>query len=207
MVRGHGKQRVVHRVGPLVGENRVRAFEMPDGRSIEYRVSQRPMRVAGGTLRQPARYEVSFADQPDGARLTCDSDVDDLSGRRSLLTCHAQDRGVHFVLSPETAGCSYDDHWRHVESDPACWTGEIKTPGGRYEVEFGSISRLTVVDAQIVWRHETGAPVQAVDGRGWEHAFELALDPDRPQAERDVLQLHAVALHVWGHREIVYWSQ
>jgi hypothetical protein len=193
---------ILHTRGWLIGRNKVSSYDLPDGRKLQYRITA----VATGRRTDGAYdYDLRLDDDAGALRLRCRSNT--VADRaRTRVACRLGDESapVVFTLAPDVPGCQSDVWWRRVESNPACFEGELSTPHGRYAVVFGHLDAPTIVVGRVAWTSRAdGSPVQAM-ATFTDHQLQLFQAPSLDPADADLLLMHAVALHLWAQRQVVY---
>ncbi len=143
-------------------------------------------------------FEVWIDGAAPSARLSCTTDALGKAGAEARFSCRATQTPTEVVLTvaPGAPACVTQpplSTWR----DSSCWEGVLNTPTDRYTVSYAQLERSKLVINQLVWTGADGRPVQAVDSVG---EWRLALHrDDAPPEDRDILLLHALALHLWSH--------
>lgn len=172
---------VVHAAAP-------RSWDLPDGRRV---------RIEGTGEPRLFRSRLAFTVAVEGAphlSLRCETDPPDMDSR---FVCRSETlSAVSYAIAPGPGCSGQGSAALGTLRRPDCWRGTFRTGTETYEVAFGYLERRRWAVDRVSWVDGQGQPVQAADLVA-ELRVELYRAEGIDEVERDLLMLHALALHHW----------
>jgi len=168
------------------------SWDLPDGRRVRIDRAEARAIIIG-----PRRLRLAFTIRVDGAphlSLRCRTDPPDVPSR---FVCRSETlTAVSYAIAPGPGCSGQGTAALGTLRRPECWRGTLRTGTGTYEVTFAHLERRRWAIDRVSWTDAAGRPVQAADLVA-ELRIELHRAEGLEEVERDLLMLHALALHQW----------
>lgn len=170
----------------------LRSGRMPDGTPITVDVER--SRVHTGLGRYGA--DVAFTASSGGLSLRCATDPDGPGVPKTRFGCWSEGApGITFWVAPDQDCPARNIAYNRTRRTPACWEGVLTTPQDTYTTAQAHLTGRGHAIERLTWTNAAAEVQQAAD-------LVVAGRPrvyGTPDAEPELLYLHAFALQYWLH--------
>jgi len=186
---------------PEVLQAKVGGYAGQDGRTAVLNIERSVVSSGMGIYRLNLDFNVGF-DRSNGPGfvLECRTDPSGPDVPETRFGCWSLDghQDVSFWMAPGEECVARNLRVASTLVRPECWRGELSVDGETFEVSYGIVEATDSPIGRLSWVDEQGRPVQAVDSVV-EHQLQVHRSVRAKGAVRDVLTLHAVAMHYYWH--------